>query len=74
MIGTNSGKIDSALLDLEVIIQAIRLLRLDGFERPGAECHALAILSDVAVEKAAKLRAAIFPDEPPGGHDEVAAR
>ena len=63
MIGTDVGKIDSALLDLEGILHAIELVRLDGLNIPGPECHAMAVLSKVAVEKAAELRAVIFPDD-----------
>ena len=61
----NSTEVDSALLDLEGILHAIDLLRMDGgLNQPGPEFHALAVLSRVAVQKAAELRLSIFPETP----------
>jgi hypothetical protein len=66
-----SGKFDlnveSALTDLEGILHAIELVRMDGgLNKPGPEFHALAVLSKLAVEKAAELRNAIYPQAAKG--------
>lgn len=58
------ARVDDALLDLEGVLHAIDLVRRDGFDKPGPEFHAIAVLSKLAVEQAAKLRLAIFPQEP----------
>lgn len=48
---------ESALLDLEGILHALDILRFeDALNKPGPEFHALAVLTNLAVEKAAELR------------------
>jgi hypothetical protein len=61
----DTGRVDSALLDLEGILLALDMVRMeDGLNKPGPEFHALAVLSKLAVEQTAKLRLAIFPETP----------
>jgi hypothetical protein len=62
----NPSEVEDALLDLEGLLYAIERLRLveDAVNKPGPEFHALAVLSRLSVEQAAKLRLAIFPELP----------
>ena len=55
--------VDSALLDLEGILHALEMIRFEGaLNKPGPEFHAMAVLSKLAVEHAAKLRLTLFPE------------
>lgn len=74
MTSIDTRKVDSALLDLEGILHALDLVRMEGgLNKPGAEFHALAVLSRLAVQHVAQVRLAIFP-EVSSGHDREAAR
>ena len=57
-------RVESALTDLEGILYALDLIRFEGaLNKPGPECHALAVLAHLAVEQVAKLRSAIYPGD-----------
>jgi hypothetical protein len=65
MTGNQRLDVESALTDLEGILHALDLIRFQGgLNKSGPEFHALAVLSKCAVEHAAKLRLAIFPEAP----------
>ena len=62
--------VESELTDLEGILHALDMIRFEGgLNKPGPEFHALAVLSKLAVEQAAKLRLAIFPETAAREHD-----
>jgi hypothetical protein len=64
MTDLNLSEVDGALTDLEGILHALDILRFQNeLNKPGPAYHALAVLTQLAVEKVGEVRHTIWPGD-----------